>query len=234
MSVIIPRYMRRGPIHGCVDRESSCQASLVLPALILVLAAMFFSVLDAYGAEDTAPQASNLRFEPTRPLTGDRVKLYFTLKNAIRAEVRWTVNDDEEDLQDYDGISGFVEYDQPLKAGDTLKASVTPFTGMGEAGKPAVKTVTFYNSPPTLKLERQGIKDGKYEAKIEVNDPEKGKVALKVEGPEGMVISDDGKITWPIKRGVSGNFQVKVTAKDEEGAEAVLTYAIRIRQEAGR
>ena len=226
--------MRRRPIHGCIDRESSCRTSLVLPALILALAAMFFPVFNAYGADDTAPQASNLRFEPTRPMTGDRVKLYFTLKNAIRAEVRWTVNEDEEELQDYDGTSGFVEYEQPLKAGDTLKASVTPFTGMGEAGKPAVKTVTFSNAPPTLKLERQGIKDGKYEAKIDVNDPEKGKITLKVEGPEGMVISDDGKITWPIKRGVSGNFQVKVTAKDEEGAEAVLTYAIRIRQEAGR
>jgi hypothetical protein len=160
--------------------------------------------------------------------------LYITLKNAVRAELKWKVDDGDEQLMDYDGVSGYVKFDKTFKAGDTLNVSVTPFTGTGESGKTVTKSLKIYNSPPILKLASQDIKGQTYEAKIDVIDPEKGKVTLQVDGPQGMTIDDNGNIIWRIKRGVQGNFRVKVTARDEQGAQAVLTYAVRIRQSGGK
>lgn len=199
-------------------------------ALVVLLLPIFANC----ATKEEEPQASDLRFEPARPLTGDTIKLYITLKNAVRAELKWRVDDGDEQLTDYDGVSGYVEFDKSFNAGDTLKVSLTPFTGTGESGKTVTKSVTVYNSPPILKLVSQDLKGQTYEAKIDVTDPEKGKVTLKVDGPEGMIINDNGNITWRIKKGVEGNFPVKVTAKDEQSAEAVLTYAVRIRQSSGK
>lgn len=214
---------RLDEICGRFDRRA-------LEALALALAMFLLPTFANAATADEQPLATNVRFEPTRPLTGDKIKMYLTLKNAVRAELKWTVNDDDEQLMDYDGISGYVEFDKTLKAGDTLKVAITPFSGMSEPGKTVIKSVKVLNGPPTLKLASQELRDHTYVAKIDANDPEKGKMELKVQGPEGMRIDEEGNITWPIKKGVEGNFTVKVTAKDDQGAEASLTYAIRIRQ----
>lgn len=181
-------------------------------------------------AKRTPPSVSDIRFDPSRPETGDKIKLFLKLHNAVRAELRWAVNDEEVELSDYDGVSDHVVFEKPLKSGDTLTVSITPFNDLGEKGKAVEKSLKCINSPPILKLAKQNLKGQTYMAKIEIEDPEEKPVELTVEGPEGMTIDQKGNIKWKMKRDTQGKFPVKVTGKDEEGARAVLTYTVRIRR----
>ena len=226
-------------IAGCIasprpDETGGRLGQKLFKALAIAIAVLVLPSLAIAEASDEQPQVSDVRFDPARPLSGEKIKMYLTLKNAVRAELKWTVNGEDEQLMDYDGISGHVEFDKSLTAGDTLKVAITPYNGLSEPGKTLVRSVKIRNAPPTLRLARQELKDRTYVAKIDVQDPEKGKVTLKVLGPQGMGIDDEGNITWRIKKGVQGNFPVKVIAKDEHGAQSELTYAVRIRQAGGR
>ena len=74
-----------------------------------------------------------------------------------------------------------------------------------------------------------------YKARVKAVDPEGGPVTLTLlEGPQGMAMDEQGNITWKLAKGVSGSFPVKVSAKDEQGAEEILSYSIRIRKQPGR
>lgn len=216
--------------HG--DALDCFQWTVCVVLAVVALSAMLLPA-DCVSREPV-PEVKDLRFEPARPISGDKVKLYIKMENAIRAEVRWAVNDGDEHLTDYDGVGDSVELNKSLKSGDTLKAVVTPFDGMANPGKAVTKSVKCFNSPPVLKLAGQKLDGYTYKAKIDVNDPEKGKVTLTVEGPDGMQIDPEGNVTWRLRKDTEGDFPIKVVAKDEEGAEAVLTYSIRISQRGGR
>lgn len=189
-------------------------------------------VSDCYAesARKAMPFVSDLRFEPERPETGEKVKVYLKLNNAIRAELRWSVNDQEVDLTDYDGVQDHVVFDKELKAGDVLKVSVTPFNEQGEEGKPLEKKLQVRDSPPTLRLLRQELKGSTYTAKVEAKDPEEKPVKLSVEGPKGMEIDQEGNITWKMEQGTQGKFPIRIVGKDEKGAQAELSYTITIRK----
>ncbi len=199
-------------------------------ALLVVVPGMPATDCRAESTRKTPPFVSDLRFEPERPETGEKIKLYLKLNNAIRAELRWSVNDKEVELTDYNGVQDHVVFDKELKGGDVLKVSVTPFNDMGDEGKTLEKKLKFRDSPPLLKLVGQELKGSTYTAKVEAKDPEDKPVKLSVEGPKGMQIDQEGNITWKMESGTQGKFPVKVTGTDEKGAQAVLTYSITIRR----
>ena len=202
---------------------------IVIFAVAIMCGGPCVDLADA-AAKHTPPSVSDIRFDPARPETGEKVKVFLKLHNAIRAELRWSVNGEEVSLADYDGVSDHVVFDNPLTSGDTLTVSITPFNDVGEEGKSVEKSVKCVNSPPLLKLLKQGLKGQTYTAKIEIEDPEEKPVEVSVEGPNGMTIDQKGNIKWKMRRGTQGKFPVKVIGKDEEGAQAVLTYTVRIRR----
>ena len=140
------------------------------------------------------------------------------------------MNDEEVELTDYDGVRDHVVFDKHLKAGDVLKVSVTPFNALGEEGKTLEKTLKLRDSPPLLKLLDQNLKGSVYTAKVEAKDPEDKPIKLKIEGPKGMEIDQEGNITWKMEGGTQGKFPVRITGTDEKGAQAVLSYTISIRR----
>jgi len=197
---------------------------------ILIVAAASSERASATSGKER-PEAVDLSFDPAKPETGGQLKLKLKLVNAVRAEVRWSVNGEEADVSYYDGLSGNVPFEKPLKAGQTIKASVTPFDDTGAKGETIVKSVTCAGAPPLLKLLHQRLEGDMYTAKIEAKDPQEGKITLSVEGPEGMKIDQDGNITWRLKKDQTGQFHVKVTGKDEQGGLAEFSYTVSIKKE---
>jgi hypothetical protein len=186
---------------------------------------------EAPEQNDEAPAITDVGFVPAEPETGAEVKVNFKLKEpAVRAEVKWFVNDAEVGPGKYDGVSTHAELGQPVKEGDKVKVEITPFDGGGTEGEVASKSVTVRNAPPEVELVDQKLEGQTYKAKVKATDPQGGQVTLDVHGPQGMKIDQKGNITWTLSSNTVGKFDVKVTAKNEKGAESVLTYSVGIRR----
>jgi hypothetical protein len=182
-----------------------------------------------------AIEVESAKFDPERPMTGEPVKLIIKLGGeALRAEVTWLVNDTDGGKSDYDGLAPYVELDRKVTAGDKVTATVKPFDAVGATGKEVTKSVTIVNAPPNVKLADQKLADRMYTAKVYATDPEGGAVSYAVaEGPAGLAIDQNGNVTWRINDGVSGNFPVRISVKDEQGAEAILQYNIGLKWQGG-
>lgn len=171
------------------------------------------------------------RFDPAVPVTGTRPKIYMKMDgSAVRAEIRWSLNGEEPVLADYDGVSEHVELNVTLKSGDKLRVEITPFDEAGSSGQTVVKEVVCRNAPPNLRLVEQGLRGDVYVAKVKADSPQGSHVTLGIEGPHGMTIDQGGKVTWKFGPQTAGTFPVKVSGKDDEGAEALLTYTVVIRR----
>lgn len=186
---------------------------------------------EAPDQKDETPGISDLKLDPENPETGADLKVNFKLKEpAVRADVKWFVNDSEVGPGKYDGVSTRAELGQPIKEGDKVKVEITPFDGGGTEGAVASKEITIRNAPPDLELIDQKLDGQTYKARVAAKDPEGGGVTLDLQGPEGMKIDQKGNITWKLTSSTVGKFDIKVTAKDEKGAETVLTYSLGIRR----
>jgi hypothetical protein len=208
-------------------------------ALFLVIA----TVSGALGQE-TAPEsldqsppgAPALSFAPENPQTGDRVKLNVTAgERMFWAEVRWTINNESAGYDRLGQGENAVTLDKRLRGGDVVEASVTPFTALNVPGESVSKKVIVQRQPPIMQLLEQRIGKNVYTAVVKARDPDGGPVTLSVaEGPPGMTISQDGRITWKFDQNTSGRFSVRVSAKNKEGAESLLSYGFALARSRGR
>jgi hypothetical protein len=202
-----------------------------LTVLIFLGSSVSFVQSDDQGTPQLTPEparVTDLRFDPERPETGANLRAVIKMAGAVRAEVRWSLNGEEVDLVDFDGLSDHVNFDRPIKSGDKIEVAVTPFDLAQAPGKTVTKEVVCGNAPPNLRLVKQQIVGHNYVAKVEATDPEETPVKLTLEGPPGMRIDQKGNVLWKIGTRTNGQFQVKITAKDQEGAAAVLSYSIQI------
>lgn len=204
----------------------------LIVALVFVSSAAHAQVAPTMSEAQPVPTIAAVSFEPYRPVTGDRLKLEVKLgENALRAEVQWSVNGEEVQLSDVDEFDQRVELDRIVRAGDRIKVAVTPFDAEGVPGKTGSKTILVGNAGPVVKLGEQKIVGDTYRVRLEVIDPEGEEVSLKLkQGPPGMKINPDGLITWKFGKDTSGKFDVKVSARDKRGAEAVIMYTFTIRR----
>jgi hypothetical protein len=204
-------------------------AAVVVLGILLVLVGATGPVR-AQGTQTSKPGVTDVVFDPAAPQSGDKLKVRMKLQNAVRAEVKWSLNGEDAGMSDYDGFADGVDFTGTLKTGDKVVARVTPFNEMAVAGAVVEKKVTCTKAPPSLKLVSQEVKGGVYRAKIDVIDQEKNSLTLSVEGPQGMKIEQDGNISWSMGNITSGKWPIKVVAKDPKGAEAVLTWTIGLRK----
>ncbi len=204
-------------------------------SLLTIAALTVGMVLAAFAAAIAATEVESAKFDPERPMTGEPVRLVIKLGGeALRAEVTWIVNDTEVGKSDYDGLAPYVQLDQKVTAGDKVTGIVKPFDALGDSGKELSKSVVILNAPPIATLSDQKIVDHVYTAKVTGTDPEGGPVTFAVaQGPDGLTIDQNGNITWKVTEAVKGNFPVKISVKDEQGAEALLQYSIGLSWQGG-
>jgi hypothetical protein len=198
----------------------------------LILAALLMCVGTSSAFAQSSATVVDIKVEPARPRTGDTVKIWFNLGEGTgRAEVRWSLNGEEAQTSDYLEAEKYVQFDKPVKAGDTIVATITPFDASGEAGRPVERRIVCASAPPDLKIVNQRIEDNSYRAKIEANDPQGGTVSLTLDaGPPGMKMDQEGSIDWPLGKDTAGRFPVKVRAKSGQGGESVLSLYVNIRR----
>jgi hypothetical protein len=179
--------------------------------------------------QDVLLSKNAVTIHPASPETGDKLSVRIKMTEQVAsADVQWSINGEPFDTVFYDGQAESVELNRAIKSGDVIEVTVVPHGTSGEAGRSIAKKVVCRKAPPTIKLVEQKIEGNVYRAKIETRDPEDEPVSLSVEGPQGMVIDNKGAITWNMTEKTSGKFDVKVTAKDKAGGQAVLNYSFRI------
>jgi hypothetical protein len=176
------------------------------------------------------PSVTEASFDPPLPETGGKLKLLLKLNDAVRAEVRWSINGEEVERADYDGQGGSVTLGRPIKADDRISVAVVPYDGSGQAGTELTRKVVCSNAPPILRVASQNLVGDDYTARIEARDPENDPVTFSLQGPPGMNIDPKGNITWRINRSTQGSYTIVVTGKDAHGGQGVLTYSIGIRR----
>jgi hypothetical protein len=200
---------------------------LVLTAVLVCLG------LSPACGQGGAPTVMDVKVDPEQPRTGDTIKIWFRLgEGAERVEVRWSVNDEEVQLTDYVETEKYVELDRPVKAGDKIVATITPFDAGGEAGKAIVRQLVCADAPPELKVVDQRIEKDAYRARIEARDPQGGTVSLILEqAPSGMKMDSKGSIEWALGKDTAGKFPVRVRAKSDKSGETVLSFDVGIKRQ---
>lgn len=206
-----------------------------------IVVLLMFGVCWTYGAEPARapsgpPAVGETKFEPALPMTGQPVKLQIKLEGtAVRAEVKWSINGQEAEQSDYDGLGKPVELRKKTTAGDKVAVVVTPYDGIGAAGNDAKNEVVIANAPPVVKVGEQKIVGHTYTARVEAEDPQGGTVNFKInQAPEGLSIDSGGNVSWKISESVSGSFPVMITAASEKGGETVVSFTIDLRWQKGR
>jgi hypothetical protein len=204
--------------------------------VLVVLVAVGLTTAYAQDAAAEANKANvavaKLKFQPPNPKTGDRVKAIVEYgATTVRAELTWFVNGQQVDTVDLDEITKESELEWTIKAGDKIRVSMIPFNEAGDPGKTVSKKIVCGNAGPEIKLVDQRLSGGRYEAQVEAIDPEGGKVILTLKkAPPGMKIDSGGKIAWDLKGKAKGSFPIQVSAKDDKGAETILSYSFTIRR----
>jgi hypothetical protein len=203
---------------------------------VLMMWAILAMASGAYGQEtDTEPPGpliSTLRLDPERPRTGDRPVLRLEVgEGTQRVEVRWVINGEEAALSDALEFPATVELESAIKAGDKIDITATPFGNQDEKGPQQTVHVVVRNAPPLMVLKNQRIEGHEYKADLKASDIEGKQVALTLKtGPPGMKIDPKGHISWKFDPETAGKFNIQISGKDEDGAEAILSYTFSIRR----
>ena len=184
-------------------------------------------------ARSRSVQIEGVTLEPGSPVTGDYLKAVVVAssggENGKPFSYCWKVNG--QTVQE----SPSEVLNSSIKRGDFVEVEVRS-GGSDGPGNLVSRCATVCNAPPDLSLSGQKMgEDGQYEARVEATDPERDTVSFSLKsGPPGMSVdSKTGKIFWAMGAEGQGTFSVQVAAKDVEGAEAVLSYQIKVRRESG-
>jgi len=213
--------------------SSTVRAGLAILGAWLVCSGIILGHVSVCSAQtqQTPPAVGDVKFIPEVPRTGDKLQVKIQLAGeAVRAELRWSINGQEVDRSDYYGDGKPVVLDKPIKADDTVLLNITPYDGGGDTGRVVEKKVTVRKALPEIKLLSQSVQNQTYVAKVAASDPDGGQVKLILEqGPDGMKLDDNGNIEWKLNPDISGKFTVKVKAQDEASQATILTYEVTIR-----
>jgi hypothetical protein len=101
-------------------------------------------------------------------------------------------------------------------------------------GKATVKEnsmrVPTTNATPVITSKPAALAAGSntYSYQVTAEDADGDKVAYSVAGPEGVAVSADGLLTWQPRQTQAGTHQVKVTAKDPDGASGTQTFDLTV------
>ena len=187
------------------------------------------SKLSSTPADETP--TIEITFDPAEPVTGDRLKAATKLKGesakALSFTYTWLINGEK--VQE----SSDPFLDHAIKRDDFVELQVS--IDGAESSDPAASCSTFVgNAGPSLRMVNQSINEtGRYQAQLEIADPEQDPVQLSLnQSPPGMVIdSQTNNLQWTVGTEQQGAFDVSILARDSHGAETLLNYQIKVGRE---
>ncbi len=180
-------------------------------------------------ALNTPPQIVDIHLDPPLPVTGDKIKAAVRVDDAhtgnATLEYRWLVNG--EPVEEEGPI-----LNHPVKRGDKIEVKVVAWSDSLKSNE-VIATTVVGNAPPTIELQHQEVEGDRYIATLRVEDPEGDPVTLELKkGPPGMIVDQEKeRLIWntaELKPGIPAHYDVEVSAKDNQGAEAILTFPLKV------
>ena len=118
-----------------------------------------------------------------------------------------------------------------FKKGDHLAVELVPYTMECEGSPFRTREIVVPNAPPRiLSTPPELFLEKPYLYRVEASDPDDDELTFALAAaPAGMLIDlHSGEIAWKIVPGTVGKQQVRIVARDAEGAEAVqeFTYTL--------
>jgi hypothetical protein len=178
--------------------------------------------------KNAAPEVRNVKLLPEVFKPGDLLRVEVTGFDIDGDEVtinyEWTKNGEP--------AGHDATIDLPVKRGDSVSVRVTPYDGE-ESGRSVDLERDITNLPPMILEHVEAVFDEKnYSYQVRAADPDGDPLTFKLsKAPEGMVINENGLITWSVGAEVEGNFPVEVRVSDDHGGESVYSFAISITTE---
>ena len=177
----------------------------------------------------TPPQIVDIHLDPPLPVTGDKIKAVVQVDDAhtgnTTIKYQWLVNG--EPVEEKGPI-----LNHPVKRGDKIEVKVVAWSDSLKSNE-VIATTVVGNAPPIIELQHQEVEGDRYIATLKVEDPEGDPVTLELrKGPPGMVIDQEKKrLTWNtagVKPGVPTQYNIEISAKDDQGAETILTFPLKV------
>lgn len=173
-------------------------------------------ILKATVGIDAALRQEDIRIDAvTTDVDGDAVELRY----------EWLVND-EEDLFSTDETLSADRY----RKGDRIQIRITPFDGFDEGNSFISQVLTIPNKPPRIVSSPPAeFTDSDYLYPVEAVDPDGDKLLYRLEeAPKGMNIDETGVLSWALSEAERGDYTIKITVEDSDGAKATQSFSITI------
>lgn len=125
-----------------------------------------------------------------------------------------------------------LQWSDSFKKGDDITVEVTPYYQEVKSPWNYKGSMQVPNSPPEISSMSQGsfIDKNQYVYQVEATDRDEGDeifYSLK-DAPEGMSISEKGKITWQYGEDDVGDYSFTVSVSDGDGGETSQVLSLKI------
>ncbi|MBI5076063.1 MAG: hypothetical protein HZB62_12970 [Nitrospirae bacterium] len=186
-------------------------------------------LMNKIDSATSVPRIARLRLTPQQPRKGDELSVSAEAEPGKEGTVTfryvWKLND--EVMSDVEG----PVFRGPFKKGDTVEVEVIPAAG-DVRGVSLRQLVVIGNTPPLAKanLANANTSLTGYTAFIQAEDPDGDRLSYTLlKGPGGMKIdSDTGMVSLALQGLTSGTYDVAVSIKDADGAEAVVSIPFTV------
>ncbi len=176
---------------------------------------------------NTPPEITSVRLLPEVFKPGDRFSISATASDldddTVTFRYAWTKN----------GIPAGTDaaINTPVRRGDTLQVTVTPFDGF-IAGTPATVQREIENLPPSfVEHNRFSFSGDRYVYQAQATDPDGDSLTYSLDAPvDGVVMNaTTGQVVWTVPRDFSGEQPVTLVADDGHGGTAKYTVTFSVR-----
>jgi hypothetical protein len=145
--------------------------------------------------------------------------------DTVTFDYQWIINGVAATAEDGPVLRG----DQ-FKRGDNVTLRVVPTDGAAKGASFTPPPMVVQNAPPRFtSTPPREFSSRNYEYQVRAEDPDGDDVAFSLSNaPEGMTISEEGKIRWAIPEGTTGTFDLNVIAEDGHGGSTRQNYKLTV------
>jgi hypothetical protein len=179
---------------------------------------------------DPPPRVVGVSFAPAHGLTANAsVQARPIVEDAdIRRtshRFQWIVNGNRQSADEAEFST------DGLRRGDAIQVEVVAYTA-GSTSQPYLSdTIVLENAPPVLVPRPLDLDEsGGVDTRLEAVDPD-GDAPLRfslIGGPEGLAVSQSGRLTWPDAHTRPGHHVVELSIRDGHGAERKSRFAVDV------
>lgn len=145
--------------------------------------------------------------------------------DEVELRYQWLIND-EEDLFSTGELLAADRY----RKGDRIQFRITPFDGFDEGETYASAVLTIPNAAPRISSSPpKTFTSLEYLYPVQATDPDGDEISYLLEdAPEGMSIDDAGLVRWNLTAAKRGDYPVKITVVDADGAKSTQSFSITL------